>query len=170
MQFKCGNSFLCIYFCSKLHHKWLNKRFREICFSRRSANFRLLTSLYSYTFYYRLVINPINTRVFRLKLPGGARKIFPLIHVQKFCIKFAFSGEHWRGLSIEKYKKSHILNFSAESKQKQFTTWYSPLHFILLKMTISSPLKWEINTASRSSVFIIGQSDTRNREYLISWL
>ena len=69
--------------------------------------------------------------VFRIKLPGGAQnsytiqKIFIRYHEQKFCIKFAFSVQHWTGLSIEKYKTSvfgvlikvliSVLNFSTES-------------------------------------------------------
>ena len=45
------------------------------------------------------------------------------------------------------------INFSTELlfrvslKKQQFITWYSSLQYILLKMTISSPLKWEISTA-----------------------
>ena len=45
------------------------------------------------------------------------------------------------------------INFSTEFqyrdslKKQEFITWYSLLDFILLKMTISSALKWEISTA-----------------------
>ena len=48
------------------------------------------------------------------------------------------------------------INFSTEFqyrvslKKQQFITWYSSLHFILLKMTISSPLKLETSTTSYS--------------------
>ena len=131
MQFKCGNSFLCIYFCSKSHHKCLSKRFREIYFSRRSANFRLLTSLYSYTFYYRLVINPTNTRVFRLKLPGGAGKIFPFNTMNKnFPPDLPFQG------SIEEdYLSKNIKNliyWISVQGQVKTTTVYNLIFLIVL--------------------------------------
>ena len=56
-------------------------------------------------------------------------------HEQKFCIKFAFSGQHWTGLFTENCKNSvfgdlikvsiSVLNFSTGSAKK--TTIYDLL-------------------------------------------
>ena len=77
---------------------------------------------------------------------------------KKNCIKFAFSGQHWTGLSIEKCKNSvsavlikksiSVLNFSTESAKK--TSIYGLLFFIAISSPkndyISFPLKWEISS------------------------
>ena len=65
--------------------------------------------------------------------------LFIKYHEQKFCMKFAFSGQHWTGLSMEKCKNSIFgvlikvsilaLNFSTESVKKPSV------------MTINTPLK-----------------------------
>ena len=109
-----------------------------------------------------LVINPTNT-FFRFKLPGGTqsgappRKSFHWIPWTQIYIKFTFSGQHWTELSIEKCKKNQflvcltkisisILNFSNEIAKKSAIYDLLFVNYMLLKRTISIPLKWEINT------------------------
>ena len=73
-----------------------------------------------------------------------------------FCIKFAFSGQHETGISIEKCFKKSVFevfnkNFSTESvklQNQQFITCYSSLHFILLKMKNKKHLILEIRTTA----------------------
>ena len=87
-----------------------------------------------------LVINPTNTRVFRLKLPRGCTKCWT---IQKFSIKFAFSGQHWTELSIGQCKKFQfleclikisisVLNFSNESAKEPI------IHDVLFLIAIHS--------------------------------
>ena len=68
------------------------------------------SQLITLSFYY-LVINPTNTGVFRLKLPGdvqsGPRENLSTNTINKNF--FCFSGQHWTELSIEKCKKSQFL-------------------------------------------------------------
>ena len=123
----------------------------------RTANLWLLT-LFSQLYFsiYHLVVNSVNTGAFWSKLPGGAQsgytsqKIFLLIPWTQILHRICFHREALNNLSCEKCKKffgvfnkNILLNFSTESaKKQQFITCYSSLHFILLKMTISSSLKW----------------------------
>ena len=126
MQFKWG-SFLCIYYCLKSHHRWLSKRFRKSCFSRRcfffrKANFRLLTSFSQSLTIYRSVTNPTNNRVFRLKLRGGAQKIFLLIPWTKILHQIRFLTRTiyqkiWKILAFGMFNIN--LNFSTEWIQSQ---------------------------------------------------
>ena len=116
---------------------------------------------------YDLVINPTNTRVFRLKLPEDAQsgctsqKIFLLIPWTKnlhwiYFLRAALNKTIYRkmkkipifGVFNKKYKFHHWISVHNQLKKQQFITYYSSLHFILLEMTISSPLKWEISSTA----------------------
>ena len=124
-----------------------------------TASFWLLTVT---LFIYYLEDNP---GVLDSNYPGVHRVVH---HTENLSIKcdnqklyimlaFAFSGQQWTELSTEKLKNSvsgelikisiSVLNFSTKSDNKQqFMTCCSSLQFILLKMTISIFLKWEIST------------------------
>ena len=52
--------------------------------------------------------------------PGVQGKSFYWYHEQKFWIIFAFSGEHWTGLSIEKYEEISV--FGVFNKNINFST------------------------------------------------
>ena len=124
-------------FSLKSYFSW-RRLFYKSWFSNTNLVFTITLSIY------RLVFNLTNTGVFRLKLPRDARKIFLLIPWAKiFASNLLFQG------NIEQnYLSNNIKNLSfCGVKKQQFITWYSSLHFILLTMTISSPLKWEISTA-----------------------
>ena len=138
--------FLCIYYCSKSHHRqslisWVCKVLRNCYFVKNllfewatfsesllfkepyflyvfaratfpeDAIFHCSIFFHSYTFYLSFSNQHTNTGVFILKLPSGAQGrcttqiIFYSIkyHEQIFSIKFAFSGQHWTGISIEKW-------------------------------------------------------------------
>ena len=73
-------------------------------------------------------------------------------------IKIAFSGQHWTGPSIEKCEKnSGVIKRSIsgmnQSKNQQIMK-YSPLQFILFKMSINNHLKWKIST----KIFFVQQA------------
>ena len=110
-----------------------------------TANLVFAGRLYAY----HLVVNHTNTGAFKFKLPRGAQSgalvenLSIKYHEQKFCIKFACSGQYWTGKSIEKCKNPvfgvlikitiWVLNFITESAKKPkvyhllfFTAIYSP--------------------------------------------
>ena len=132
----------------------------------RTTNFQLLTSFSVTLSIYHLVTSSTNTRAFRLKLSEVHRVVhqpeylYIKYHEKQFCIKFSFSGQHWTGLSIKKYKKISFggvllyknINFVniefqywIKIKNLQFMTCHSSLQFIPLEMTINTFLKWKIS-------------------------
>ena len=118
----------------------------------KTADFRLLTSFSQLHFLFIVYLLII------FKLPGDAQKIFLLTPWTKILHQmYFFRVALYRTIyqTISKFSVFAVFNkhgfqywISVQSQlKKKVITWYSPLHFILLKMTINSPLKWEISTA-----------------------
>ena len=96
--------------------------FKKSLFSTANLAFTDTTSIYN------LVIKPINTEIFILKLLGDAKVMYHSeqlsikYHEQKLCIKFNFSGQHLTGFSIDKFFKKSV--FGVFNKNINISTEY----------------------------------------------